>query len=203
DKMDGYEKLQSCAKRAVVSRSVTYQDYPCKGVAFSDLSPLFLSIEDMDALLNYWQYRFQDVNLVVGLEARGFILGTAMSQRLKLPFVMLRKKGKLPGETLSESFTKEYGKDEFEVQKDILSHLPQHLRPSASHCFHVLIMDDVLATGGTLCASIELVRKLLHHNNITNFKISTSIISAIKCLKGKQNIYEKYNDVSIDVINDV
>ncbi|EFA83403.1 adenine phosphoribosyltransferase [Heterostelium album PN500] len=199
--MDGYEKLQSCAKKAVIKRSVTYPDWPNKGVSFLDISPLFLSYEDFDTLINYWQYRFQDVQLVVGLEARGFILATAISQRLKIPMMMMRKKGKLPGKTLSESYTKEYGKDEFEIQEDVF----RHLSPATKSCknFHVLIVDDILATGGTLCASIELVRKLLKANSMTNAKISTSLISSIKCLKGKENIYEKYNDVSIDVIHEI
>eukprot|EP01133_Synstelium_polycarpum_P014489 gene14489-17097_t len=198
--MDGYEKLQSCAKHTVIKKSVSYNNWPTKGVTFLDISPLFLSYDDMDSLLNYWKYRFQDVNLIVGLEARGFILATAMAQRLKLPMMMMRKKGKLPGQTLSESYCKEYGKDEFEIQENILSHMSNIPTDTV---FHVLIVDDILATGGTLCASIELVKKVLAINHITNYKISTSVISSIKCLKGKENIYEKYNDVSIDVIHEI
>eukprot|EP01132_Coremiostelium_polycephalum_P005264 gene5264-6555_t len=192
---ESYQKLQSQAKNAVIKRSVTYSDWPVRGVGFLDISPLFLSYQDFDSVLQYWQYRFKDVNLVVGLEARGFILGSAFSQRMKLPMMMMRKKGKLPGTTLCESYCKEYGRDEFEVQEDILSHLSPSPQSQPNKTFHVLIMDDILATGGTLSASIELVRKLLLLHKIENFKISTSLISCIKVLDGKEKIYEKYNDV--------
>ncbi|EGG13657.1 adenine phosphoribosyltransferase [Cavenderia fasciculata] len=195
--MEGYERARSSAEQAVVRRSKVFNDFPSKGVSFLDITPLFLNYQDFDVLLSYWQQKFQDVELVVGLEARGFILATAIAQKLQKGVVLLRKKGKLPGTVLSETYSKEYGKDEFEIQEDIFSHapLPKNL--------HILVVDDVLATGGTLCASIELVKKALAKNNIKQYKISTCVVSSIKCLSGKEKIYEKYNDVSIDVIHEI
>ncbi|KYR00831.1 adenine phosphoribosyltransferase [Tieghemostelium lacteum] len=197
-----YQELQQSATKSIQSKSVTHNDWPIRGVGFLDISPLFLSNKDFDNVLSYWQHRFQGVDLVVGLEARGFILGSAFGQKCSLPFMMMRKKGKLPGTLLSEAYCKEYGRDEMEIQENILSYLPNGTIPK-DRPLHVLIVDDVLATGGTICASIELTRKLLLIHNVKNFKISTAIISAIKSLNGKEKIYEKYNDVNIDVILDI
>ncbi|KAF2071368.1 hypothetical protein CYY_007308 [Polysphondylium violaceum] len=194
-----YSELLASAKQSIIKQCNVYQDYPVKGVGFLDISPIFMSTVDFDNVLTYWQHRFTNVDLVVGLEARGFVIGAAFAQKIGAPFMMIRKKGKLPGQCISEAYVKEYGADEFEAQVNALS---KTSFPS-DRKVNVLIMDDILATGGTLCASIELVRKLLSHNNVKEYKISTSLISSIKVLRGKEKIYEKYNDVSIDVIHEI
>ncbi|EGC38947.1 hypothetical protein DICPUDRAFT_27751 [Dictyostelium purpureum] len=196
---ESYQELQNQACDAVRKSMKFFPDWPNKGVGFQDISGLFLSHEKFNKVLDYYSYRFNDVDLIVCLEARGFVLGTAFAQSMKLPFILIRKKGKLPGPCYRESYKKEYGADEFEVQENILS----GITPKPGKKFHVLIMDDILATGGTLCASIELVKKVLIGNGIKDFKISTSLISSVKVLNGKEKIYEKYNDVSIDIINEM
>ncbi|KAN0030326.1 hypothetical protein ACTA71_010088 [Dictyostelium dimigraforme] len=191
-----YQELQKQAEKSVRESMTLFADWPNKGVGFQDISNLFLSYDKFSDVLDYYENRFNDVDLVVGLEARGFILGTAFAQRMKLPLMIIRKKGKLPGPCFRESYKKEYGTDEFEVQEKALSNVMA--KPGKK--YHVLIMDDILATGGTMAASIELTKKVLLNNDIKDFKISTSLISSIKVLNGKEKIYEKYNDVSVDII---
>jgi adenine phosphoribosyltransferase len=89
------------------------------------------------------------VEVIVGLESRGFLFGPILSQRLGIPFVPIRKKGKLPGELVSVAYQLEYGSDSFEAQKD-----------SIEHGQKVLVFDDLLATGGTMKAACDLVEQL-------------------------------------------
>jgi adenine phosphoribosyltransferase len=123
---------------------------PFKGVTFRDIAPLLESYDGRttvtDLLAEAWEGK---VDAVVGLDARGFIFGTSLADRLKLPFVMVRKKGKLPGDVVRVEYALEYGTDTIEMQSDAL---PKGAR--------VLVVDDVLATGGTACASMELVHKV-------------------------------------------
>ena len=93
-------------------------------------------------------YKDKGITKVVGIESRGFVMGSALASRLGAGFVMARKPGKLPAETLSQSYEKEYGEDTIEVHKD-----------SITEDDVVLIHDDILATGGTMVAALELVKK--------------------------------------------
>ena len=129
----------------------TIPDFPHDGILFRDVTTLFANLRGfrmaVDQLLA--PYAGQRIDVVVGLEARGFILGGAVAHQLSAGFVPIRKKGKLPAATLSEDYTLEYGTATVEIHDDAIA-------PGAS----VLIVDDLLATGGTAEAGIKLVERL-------------------------------------------
>ena len=126
-------------------------DYPQKGIIFRDITPLLgdkrIFREVVELMSKTWLDNPPD--LVAGIEARGFIPGSAMSVRLDAGFVPIRKTGKLPWMTVMESYDLEYGTDQLEVHSDAV-------QPGQK----VLIVDDVLATGGTASAAVRLMRKL-------------------------------------------
>ncbi|MEM0935131.1 MAG: adenine phosphoribosyltransferase [Pseudomonadota bacterium] len=129
----------------------TIADFPKEGIMFRDVTTLFADPRGMrlavDQLLH--PYSGEDIDVVAGLEARGFILGGAVAHQLGLGFVPVRKKGKLPGTTISEAYTLEYGEAVMEVHDDAIS--------SGAR---VLLVDDLLATGGTAVAGISLIERL-------------------------------------------
>lgn len=126
-------------------------DFPKPGVLFKDITPLLADArafrECVDALAAPW--RMQRIDAICGIEARGFIFGAALACALETGFVPLRKPGKLPAATLAADFELEYGQARLEVHADALA-------PGA----RVLIVDDVLATGGTLAAARQLIAQL-------------------------------------------
>ena len=129
----------------------TIADFPHEGIMFRDVTTLFADPRGMrmavDQLLH--PYSGQPIDVVAGLEARGFILGGAIAHQLGTGFVPIRKKGKLPGAVISESYTLEYGEAVMEVHDDALAEGAR-----------VLLVDDLLATGGTAAAGIRLIERL-------------------------------------------
>lgn len=129
----------------------TIVDFPHEGIMFRDVTTLFADPRGfricIDQLLA--PYAGMRIDKVVGLEARGFILGGAVAHQLSCGFVPIRKKGKLPGQTLSQAYALEYGEAIVEIHEDAL-------QPGET----VLIVDDLLATGGTAEAGIKLVQRL-------------------------------------------
>ena len=126
-------------------------DFPKPGILFKDIMPLLADAGDFRAAVAAMADRWRDQRLdaVVGIESRGFILGAAMALELGVGFVPVRKPGKLPGQVLREEYTLEYRSDCIEVHADAL--------PAGAR---VALVDDVLATGGTLVAALSLVRRL-------------------------------------------
>ncbi|TMA10426.1 MAG: adenine phosphoribosyltransferase [Deltaproteobacteria bacterium] len=126
-------------------------NFPKPGIIFKDITPLLgngrLFKQTIDLLAD--RYRPQEVDIILGIESRGFIIGAALAYRLEAGFCIVRKPGKLPYETHRASYLLEYGSDTLEVHRDAL-------QPNA----RVLIVDDLLATGGTASAAAELVQKL-------------------------------------------
>ena len=126
-------------------------DFPKPGVLFRDITPLLADPACLryavDAIADH--YQGERIDLVLGAEARGFILGAAIAYRLGAGFIPARKPGKLPHKVTSAEYALEYGTDSLEMHQDAVT--PGH---------SVLIVDDVLATGGTASAKIELVNKL-------------------------------------------
>jgi adenine phosphoribosyltransferase len=129
----------------------TIVDFPHEGILFRDVTTLFADARGfrmaIDQLLN--PYAGLRIDKVAGLEARGFILGGAVAHQLSTGFVPLRKKGKLPGTTISQAYQLEYGEAVLEVHDDAL-------QPGEK----VLLVDDLLATGGTAEAGIRLIERL-------------------------------------------
>ncbi|MBS8229227.1 adenine phosphoribosyltransferase [Vannielia litorea] len=129
----------------------TIADFPHEGIMFRDVTTLFASPRGMrlcvDQMLH--PYAGEPIDKVVGLEARGFILGGAIAHQLGTGFVPIRKKGKLPGTVISEAYTLEYGEAVMEVHDDAIAAGER-----------ILLVDDLLATGGTAEAGIKLVERL-------------------------------------------
>jgi adenine phosphoribosyltransferase len=129
-------------------------DFPTPGVVFKDITPLLADADAFAAALDAIcaPYRADPPDKVAGIEARGFILGAPVAQALGVGFVPVRKKGKLPGDVVAESYDLEYGSATIEVTADAFA-------PGD----RVLVVDDVLATGGTAAATVALVRRLGAH----------------------------------------
>ncbi|PWJ22305.1 adenine phosphoribosyltransferase [Jannaschia seohaensis] len=138
-------------KKTVRDYIRTIPDFPHEGIMFRDVSTLFADARGMRLCVDQLLAPFagEKIDAVAGLEARGFILGGAVAHQLGTGFVPIRKKGKLPGPTYSQDYALEYGQATVEVHKDAL--------PAGSR---VLLVDDLLATGGTAQAGIALLERL-------------------------------------------
>jgi adenine phosphoribosyltransferase len=134
--------------RLITSRVRDVPDYPQPGVVFKDITPLLGDGKAFSAVVDGLAALYGPVDKVAGIEARGFILAAPVACRLGAGFVPIRKKGKLPGATFAQDYALEYGVSTLEVQSDAFD-------PSD----RVLVIDDVLATGGTAEASVNLVRR--------------------------------------------
>lgn len=123
-------------------------DFPVPGIVFKDIGPLLAHPSAFSAAIDQMADGFAgaDITVVAGIDARGFVFGPSVAQRLDVGFVMLRKPGKLPGDTIGVDYDLEYGTDRIELGTGLID---------AQH--RVLIVDDVLATGGTLAAAARLI----------------------------------------------
>lgn len=129
----------------------TIPDWPTAGIQFRDITPLLQDGPAFHALIEVFAGRYagKPIHAIAGIEARGFIIGAALAYRLRCGFIPVRKAGKLPYETVRESYTLEYGQATVEVHTD-----------AAEAGEHVLIVDDLIATGGTLLAAARLMERL-------------------------------------------
>ncbi|MDQ2810740.1 MAG: adenine phosphoribosyltransferase [Actinomycetota bacterium] len=134
--------------RLITSRVRDVPDYPHTGVLFKDITPLLADGKAFNAVVDALAALYGPVDKVAGIEARGFILAAPVACRLGVGFVPIRKKGKLPGTTFAQDYKLEYGVSTLEVLTDAFE-------PSD----RVLVIDDVLATGGTAEATVNLVRR--------------------------------------------
>ncbi|KAK7169706.1 hypothetical protein R3I94_000064 [Phoxinus phoxinus] len=140
-------------KLDLISKCIrTFPDFPTKGIPFKDIFPILKDPKALTAVMDLFEEHvrnsYPQLDLIVGLDARGFLFGPLLAQRLGVGFAPIRKKGKLPGPTLSVAYSLEYAQAEAEMQEDAVSEGQK-----------ILIIDDLLATGGTLCAACELIRQ--------------------------------------------
>lgn len=126
-------------------------DFPKKGIVFKDITTLLSDGKSFHRMIDLIAHRYLDqrIDTIVGVEARGFILGAALAYKLGVGVTLVRKPGKLPYKTIKKTYDLEYGTDTLEIHEDAF-------KPGA----HVLIADDLLATGGTVAAVIDLVNEL-------------------------------------------
>src|SRR4051812_45208345 len=152
-------------------------DFPKAGILFYDITTLLREPDGFTATIDMLSlpYENQGIDVVVGIESRGFILGAAVAQRLGAGFIPIRKPGKLPAKALKETYDLEYGKDALEIHEDAI--VPGQ---------RVLIVDDVLATGGTAAAATQLVKKLGGTLHGLAFLIELSFLDGKSKLPGEQ-----------------
>ena len=135
----------------LVNHIRTIPDWPKKGVMFRDISSLLEDRLVFRKLVDLFVHRYftTAIDAVVGIDARGFIIGAPLAYELNAGFIPVRKKGKLPGRTISEAYALEYGEAEVEIQID-------WLQPG----YQVILVDDLIATGGTMLAAATLLKRL-------------------------------------------
>ncbi|EEB06803.1 adenine phosphoribosyltransferase [Schizosaccharomyces japonicus yFS275] len=135
------------------SKLAQYPDFPKKGILFEDILPIFRDPKAfqilIDSLVSLIKEKFENVDVIVGLEARGFLFAPTLALALGCSFVPVRKPSKLPGEVVEVSYKKEYETDSFAMQKD-------SIKPGQ----RIVVIDDILATGGTALAADQLIEKL-------------------------------------------
>lgn len=147
-------------------------DFPTPGVLFKDITPIFLDAELCRSIVDEFVSKAKGkVDVVCGIESRGFLFGMSIANALGVPFVLVRKAGKLPGETVSQEYALEYGTAEIEINKDYIKAGQR-----------ILIHDDVLATGGTAEACAELVKK------VGGVPAQFSFLATIDFLNGEEKL---------------
>lgn len=155
-------------------------DYPKPGIRFQDITPLLANGEAFIAVTQEFASFADSSTVVAGIEARGFIFASAVANQLHTGFIPIRKAGKLPHTTISESYGLEYGTDTLEVHTD-----------AVANGTRVLLIDDVLATGGTIGAAIELMHRL------GAVVIHVVALLEIDGLQGRTTLSEKYPHIPI------
>jgi len=155
-------------------------DYPRPGILFQDITPMLANAQAFNLVLKEMSKHCAAGEVIAGIEARGFIFGSALAAHNALSFVPIRKSGKLPYQTISAKYGLEYGTDEIEVHVDAF--LPKQ---------KVLIVDDVLATGGTLLAAIELTKRCGAE------VAGVLVLMELGFLEGRQLILNKYPELPI------
>lgn len=154
----------------------TVPDFPKKGIMFRDITTILQNREGFGYVIDRFYERYKDkkIDIVVGIESRGFIFGATLAYKLGCSFVPIRKEGKLPHHTMKEEYALEYGNAAVEIHSDAIS-IGQR----------VLIIDDLIATAGTLFATINLVEKLGGHI------VECAVIIELPYLKGREKIEAK------------
>lgn len=146
---ENYDYQKSCDYIKSKVRSIP--DWPIKGVIFRDITTLLQDPQAHREISRIFYKRYVDKNIekIVGIDARGFLFGAVLAYKLDVGFIPIRKKGKLPYKTIGESYSLEYGQETIEIHEDALTRGER-----------VVIIDDLMATGGTIGAAVNLVEKL-------------------------------------------
>ena len=156
----------------------TIPNFPKQGIDFKDITPLLLDPFIIDEIISSFMVNLEKINCdaVVGIESRGFLFGFLLANKLRVPFVPIRKVGKLPAETLKFKYDLEYGSAEVEVHKK-----------DVKKGWNVIIHDDLLATGGTAVAASELISKLNANVSAYTFVIELGFLKGSETLRKYSN----------------
>jgi adenine phosphoribosyltransferase len=167
------KKVEKSIKDYISETIRTIPDFPEKGIQFKDITTLLQDARalELTSFMLCQPYRHIDIDFVVGLESRGFLFGTNLAQDLNAGFVPVRKPGKLPSKTLSETYALEYGEDNIEIHEDAIFE-------GAS----ILIHDDLIATGGSAAAATNLI------NRIGGKVVGYSFIIELSFLNGRDKL---------------
>lgn len=157
-------------------------DYPKPGIVFKDITTLLNNPVQFEKLINglYERYKDSGIDYVAGIDSRGFIFGTPLAMKLGVGFVPIRKAGKLPHKTISEKYSLEYGEDELEIHVDAF-----HGKQGAK----VLLIDDLIATGGTAVAAAKLIENVGAECIEACFLISLEFLDGRKTLEQNTPTY--------------
>jgi adenine phosphoribosyltransferase len=153
-------------------------DFPKEGINFKDITPLLMDAQLTNDIIDTFINQLNGIKLdaIVGIESRGFLFGFLLANKMGVPFIPIRKVGKLPGETLKYKYDLEYGSAEVEVHKSDIN-----------TGWNVLVHDDLLATGGTACAAAELIQRL--GAKVAGF----AFVVSLDFLNGKEKL-KQYSD---------
>ena len=175
--------ILSKTERKIIEGSIRdIKDFPKPGVIFKDITTILNNAQAYGVLMNHLYQRYKEYNLdyIAGIDARGFIFGAALAQMLSIGFVPIRKKGKLPYTTISEKYSLEYGIDEVEVHIDAFSAIPDA---------RVLMIDDLIATGGTANAAASLIHQAGAVCVESCFIMGLTFLDGVKVLEEKAPVY--------------
>ncbi len=169
------KELNQEAKTRLLAAIRDVPDFPKPGILFKDITTLLNDAEAFKLLMDHLADRYRDYNLdfVCGIESRGFIFGAALADRLGIGFVPIRKKGKLPGAVISEKYALEYGFDEVEIHIDAFR---------GKEGARVLLIDDLIATGGTAEAAVKLIA------DAKGECVETCFVIELTFLKGRERL---------------
>ncbi len=157
-------------------------NFPIPGILFQDIAPLIANPKAFELVIKEFAQTGSAFNLVVGVESRGFILASAIAIDSAVGFVPIRKAGKLPGAVIKREYGLEYGSDSLEMQVDALTHVKEP---------RVLLIDDVLATGGTLIAALELI------SDLAGEICEVAVLLEISALGGRERIMAAFPELTI------
>ncbi|NWF66185.1 MAG: adenine phosphoribosyltransferase [Campylobacterales bacterium] len=158
------------------------KDFPKQGIVFKDITTLLNNKEAFGLLMNHLHDRYKDskIDFVAGIESRGFIFGSALATKLNVGFVPIRKKGKLPFTTIGAKYSLEYGVDEIEIHTDAFRDI-EHA--------NVLLIDDLIATGGTANAAVNLIKTAKANCVDACFLIELRFLEGVKELLKHTSVY--------------
>lgn len=173
--------LNDSEKQYLLDSIRDVQDFPQQGIVFKDITTLLNNKDAFKFLMNHLEQRYKnyDLDYIAGIDSRGFIFGAALADRLGIGFVPVRKKGKLPAATVCEKYELEYGFDQIEI------HLDAFPKPNAK----VLLIDDLIATGGTANAAAKLVNDVNANLVEICFLINLTFLDGAKRLEKIAPVY--------------
>ncbi len=176
--------LNATEKHYLLSTIRNINDFPKPGIAFKDITTLLNNPQAYHMLIEHLKARYLDYNLdyIAAIESRGFLLGAPLAYALNIGFIPLRKPNKLPFTTVSEKYALEYGFDQIEIHIDALAN-------TANQPARVLLIDDLIATGGTATAAVNLINKIGGHCVEACFLINLIALKGDRLIRDTTEVY--------------